>query len=98
MFTKDELGIMDAPTADSEVVLASMGGKPRVRGEKAGEEDGETEAESEGNGVKWEGWEGGEVDRGEGGKEERGEGGKREVGSGGLRGRKGGWGGDEEDV
>ncbi len=82
MFTQDELGIMDAPTADNEVVLASMGGKPRVRGEK-----GETEAESEGNGVKW-----------EGGKEERGEGGEREVGSGGLRGRKGAWGGDEEDV
>lgn len=30
MFTAKELRIMDAPTADSEVVLASMGGKPKV--------------------------------------------------------------------
>ena len=34
---------MDAPTADSEVVLASMGGKPQVPG---GEEDEGAETES----------------------------------------------------
>lgn len=30
MFSKEELAVMDAPTADSDVVLASLGGKPRV--------------------------------------------------------------------
>lgn len=30
MFTAKELRIMDAPTADNEVVLASLGGKPRM--------------------------------------------------------------------
>ena len=34
MFTAKELRVMDAPTADSEVVLASMGGKPQVPGDK----------------------------------------------------------------
>ncbi len=30
MFTARELAIMDAPTADNDVVLASLGGKPRM--------------------------------------------------------------------
>ena len=30
MFTAKELRIMDAPTADNDVVLASLGGKPRM--------------------------------------------------------------------
>ena len=29
-FTVEELRILDAPTADSDVVLASLGGKPRI--------------------------------------------------------------------
>ena len=36
---------MDAPTADSEIVLASMGGKPRL---PSGEEDDNVEVESPG--------------------------------------------------
>ena len=40
MFTAKELGIMDAPTADNEVVLASMGGKPQTPGSE--DENGET--------------------------------------------------------
>ena len=34
LFTAKELRAMDAPTADNEVVLASMGGAPRVPGSK----------------------------------------------------------------
>lgn len=44
MFTAKELRIMDAPTADNEVVLASMGGKPQMPKGK----DGEAETESPG--------------------------------------------------
>lgn len=40
MFTAKELGIMDAPTADNEVVLASMGGKPKVPNDKDDEDAG----------------------------------------------------------
>lgn len=40
LFTAKELRIMDAPTADNEVVLASMGGKPKVPEDK--DEDAET--------------------------------------------------------
>ena len=47
MFTAKELRIMDAPTADSDVVLASMGGKPQVPG---GKDDGDAEMESPGPG------------------------------------------------
>ena len=43
MFTAKELRIMDAPTADNEVVLASMGGKPRMPKGKE-DEDGETDS------------------------------------------------------
>ena len=32
LFTAQELRIMDAPTADNDVVLASLGGKPRISG------------------------------------------------------------------
>lgn len=45
MFTAKELRIMDAPTADNEVVLASMGGKPQM---PTGEEDEDAETESPG--------------------------------------------------
>ena len=34
MFTTKELRIMDAPTADNEIVLASMGGKPSMPSSK----------------------------------------------------------------
>ena len=34
MFTPAELRIMDAPTADGDIVLASLGGKPRMPGDK----------------------------------------------------------------
>ena len=34
IFTAKELRIMDAPTADNEVVLASLGGKPQTPGDK----------------------------------------------------------------
>ena len=45
IFTAKELRVMDAPTADSEIVLASMGGKPQVPG---GEDDEVAETESVG--------------------------------------------------
>ncbi len=45
MFTAKELRIMDAPTADSDVVLASMGGKPQMPRDK---DDGGAEMESPG--------------------------------------------------
>ena len=32
MFTPHELKILDAPTADSDIVLASLGGKPHISG------------------------------------------------------------------
>lgn len=38
MFTVKELAIMDAPTADNDVVLASLGGKPRMQGNSHDEE------------------------------------------------------------
>jgi len=34
LFTAKELGVMDAPTADNEVVLASLGGKPQIPEDK----------------------------------------------------------------
>ncbi len=46
MFTKKELSILDALTADNEVVLASLGGKPEMPEQK--NEDPYDEAE-EGN-------------------------------------------------
>ena len=45
MFTAKELRIMDAPTADNEVVLASMGGKPKMPEDKD-DEDAETDSPS----------------------------------------------------
>lgn len=38
VFTAKELRIMDAPTADNEVVLASLGGKPRTPEDKSDED------------------------------------------------------------
>ena len=43
MFTAKELSIMDAPTADNDVVLASLGGKPRIPG-GSGKQDHETDS------------------------------------------------------
>ena len=43
MFTAKELRVMDAPTADSETVLASMGGKPQLPGVRD-DEGAETES------------------------------------------------------
>jgi hypothetical protein len=43
MFTAKELRIMDAPTADNDVVLASLGGKPRMPEDKY-DEDARTES------------------------------------------------------
>jgi len=45
MFTAKELRIMDAPTADNDVVLASLGGKPRTAEDKY---DGDAKTESPG--------------------------------------------------
>ncbi|KAM0798558.1 HCO3 transporter family protein [Usnea florida] len=45
IFTAKELRVMDAPTADNEVVLASMGGKPQLPG---GRDDEAAETESVG--------------------------------------------------
>ena len=45
MFTAKELRIMDAPTADNDIVLASMGGKPRM---PSGREDEHADMESPG--------------------------------------------------
>ena len=39
MFTAKELRIMDAPTADSNVVLASLGGKPRMSTDEGEHDD-----------------------------------------------------------
>ena len=45
LFTAKELRTMDAPTADNEVVLASLGGKPRIPDDKHDNDD-EEDAES----------------------------------------------------
>lgn len=56
MFTPEELSIMDAPTADSDVVLASLGGKPRLPADRGKAGSGETvspesgERSNDGNG------------------------------------------------
>lgn len=47
MFTAEELRIMDAPTADNDVVLASLGGKPRLHADSKAR-DGETESPESG--------------------------------------------------
>ena len=41
IFTAMELKILDAPTADNDVVLASLGGKPRMPEDRLAEEKGE---------------------------------------------------------
>ena len=35
MFTSHEISFLDAPTADSDIILASLGGKPRMPGERS---------------------------------------------------------------
>ena len=55
-FEAKELAVLDAPTASSEVVLASMGGRPempeiRMEREKHGGEDGNDNRDGEGEGV-----------------------------------------------
>jgi len=57
IFNARELAIMDAPTADNDVVLASLGGKPRMPGATK-DNDVETEspesgASGDGNGAVW---------------------------------------------
>lgn len=52
VFTAKEFRIMDAPTADNEVVLASLGGKPRVPEDKA-EEQAESQSPSPSQEDKW---------------------------------------------
>ncbi|KAL6714803.1 hypothetical protein ACLMJK_007063 [Lecanora helva] len=42
MFTTKELRIMDAPTADSDIVLASLGGKPRMPADPNQSDDGDS--------------------------------------------------------
>ena len=49
MFTAKELRIMDAPTADNEVVLASMGGKPKVPNDKDDEDPGTESVDTNGS-------------------------------------------------
>ena len=39
IFTANEFRIMDAPTANNDVVLASLGGRPRALEEKDEEQD-----------------------------------------------------------
>lgn len=55
MFTAKELAIMDAPTADNVVVLASLGGKPRMPGDTKDKDLGigapESGASGDGNGT-----------------------------------------------
>ena len=48
MFTTRELRILDAPTADNDVVLASLGGRPRVPGDNT-DKDSETGSPESGN-------------------------------------------------
>ena len=52
MFTARELAIMDAPTADNDVVLASLGGKPRMPGDT---EDKDVKTESPKSGARGDG-------------------------------------------
>lgn len=50
LYTTKELQIIDTPTADSEVILASLGGKPHVpedKEESAGEKDPNADASNE---------------------------------------------------
>ena len=39
IFSAKELSVMDAPTADNAIVLASLGGMPRMRGDGSDEDD-----------------------------------------------------------
>ena len=48
MFTAEELRIMDAPTADNDVVLASLGGKPRLPAVDGKDKSGETNSPESG--------------------------------------------------
>lgn len=52
LFTVKEFRIMDAPTANNTVVLASLGGKPRLP-EDEDEENTETESPASGQEDKW---------------------------------------------
>lgn len=38
-FTAKEFRVLDAPTADSDVVLASLGGKPRIPEDEKDQDD-----------------------------------------------------------
>lgn len=51
-FTAKEFRALDAPTADSDIVLASLGGKPKTRDDGKEPED-PTESPSSGQEDKW---------------------------------------------
>ncbi|MDI1487116.1 MAG: hypothetical protein OHK93_006384 [Ramalina farinacea] len=55
IFTARELKVLDAPTADNDVVLASLGGKPRMPEDRLAEERGEEVGSEKGAGVGEEG-------------------------------------------
>lgn len=46
IFTATELRVLDAPTADNDVVLASLGGKPQMPEDRLAEQRGEVAAGS----------------------------------------------------
>ncbi len=52
MFTPKEFRVLDAPTADNDVVLASLGGKPRMPEDNKERED-VTDSQSSGQEDKW---------------------------------------------
>ena len=52
VFTAEEFRIMDAPTANNAIVLASLGGKPRSREDENGEQN-ETESPVSSEEDKW---------------------------------------------
>lgn len=52
LFTPKEFGVLDAPTADNDVVLASLGGKPQMLDDNKERED-VTESQSSGHEDKW---------------------------------------------
>jgi len=52
LFTPKEFAVLDAPTADNDVVLASLGGKPRLSEDSKERED-VPDSQSSGQEDKW---------------------------------------------
>lgn len=52
LFAPEEFGVLDAPTADNDVVLASLGGKPQMPDDNKERED-VTDSQSSGREDKW---------------------------------------------